>query len=196
MEKKRNLQHTLIVGIGNQGDRYRFTYHNAGLLFLEFLKHRVDTTMRVHSSKLFAYAKLPGYPALVASLAFMNESGDAVRLAARYFKASPGEILIAHDDADLPLGKYRIAFDRGPAGHNGVRSVIRALGTQSFWRFRIGIRKGAANTAGREKAEAFVLRAMGERDRLALQAAFEKAIKDEPLFERFRIDGEIDEERD
>ena len=199
MEEKRNLKGDerkrtlrMIAGIGNPSEEYRLTYHNAGLLFLSFLEKKISTEnrLRPHSSDVFAYVKKEGFPVLVSSLLFMNESGMAVGRASRFFRVPPEALLVAHDDADLPLGEYQLAFDKGAAGHNGVRSIIEELGTQSFWRLRFGIRKETTEKAGRKKAETFVLKKINKEDISILVDTFRTAVKHESLFEPFRINGE------
>lgn len=197
MEEKRNPRGAkrphkeikMIAGIGNPGEEYRFTYHNAGLLFLSFLEElsSAGAKQKTHSSKTFTYDKKDGLPILVTSLVFMNESGSAIQKAARFFRIPHESLLIVHDDADLPLGEYQLAFDRGSAGHNGIRSVIASLGTQSFWRLRIGIR-GENPERGRQRAEDFVLKKISAEDLSALEYAFRSAIEKEPLLECFRVD--------
>lgn len=76
---------------------------------------------------------------LVAPETFMNKSGEAVKKAQLLFKTKPEKIFVVHDDADIPLGRTKLSFNRDSAGHKGVESVMRALGTKKFWRFRVGI---------------------------------------------------------
>jgi len=97
----------------------------------------------------------------------MNESGKAVKEAVKYFRAKPEEILIIHDDSDIELGKYKISFGRGSAGHQGVESIIKSLGTKNFWRLRIGIRR-----TKRKKAGEFVLKKITPADKLVWERLF------------------------
>ncbi|MFH1162153.1 MAG: aminoacyl-tRNA hydrolase [Candidatus Jorgensenbacteria bacterium] len=83
---------------------------------------------------------------------FMNESGAAAAEALRYFRVKHEEFLLVHDDADLPLGAFRLGFGRGSAGHHGAQSVIATLHTRNFWRLRVGIRPEMSHPRGREKA--------------------------------------------
>ncbi len=105
----------------------------------------------------------------------MNESGSAV---ARPLRTSPSTLLLIHDDSDLPLGSYRLMFGRGAAGHHGVESVIKALGTKEFWRLRVGVRpslpKSAKGDASRLPAGRFVLRPMSKTAETAVRETAEK----------------------
>lgn len=164
----------LIVGLGNPGDTYENTYHNVGILFLETLiekKEEKKLFSRI-PRKNFLRMKKNG-KILIKTETFMNESGKAVKSALRYEKAKPEEMLVAHDDNDLPLGTFKIDFDRGPAGHNGVLSLITALKTKKFWRLRIGIQKTVPH--GRKKAGEFVLSKISPADKKIIQKTCENA---------------------
>jgi len=147
----------VIVGLGNPGSEYEYTYHNLGMLFLRGLQTNFAASFKNHTSKIFRYAKIKSR-IFVEPLTFMNESGSAVQTALHYFKETPQHLLLVHDDSDLVLGSYKIDFGRGAAGHKGVGSVINALGTKNFFRLRIGIRPLASEGKKREKASEFVLR--------------------------------------
>jgi PTH1 family peptidyl-tRNA hydrolase len=139
MEFNSNIK--LLVGLGNPGQKYANTYHNAGFLALDYLvKQTKLNNWRVLKSKNFACQEINNLK-LVKPLAFMNESGKAVSQALKFFRLSPEEMLVVHDDSDLNLGDFKLSFDRGSAGHHGVESIIRTLKTKSFWRFRVGIRR-------------------------------------------------------
>ena len=91
---------------------------------------------------------------------FMNESGQAVAPLVRYFDAEPDELLVLHDDIDLPFGKIRLQFGRGSGGNNGARSVIHSLGTKEFWRLKCGV----GRPPGRMDPARFVLRRFTSKD--------------------------------
>lgn len=111
-----------LVPLGNPGEKYTHTRHNAGRIVLEMIKEDVE--------------KIEGCEIFVHDL-FMNESGRAI---SEYFRYHEGrELVIIYDDKDLAYGKFRISHDRGDGGHNGVKSVIESLGTKEFIRIRIGI---------------------------------------------------------
>jgi PTH1 family peptidyl-tRNA hydrolase len=168
-----------IIGIGNPGQEYENTYHNAGILAVSHLAKEYGTdeqnaTWQTYK-KLFAYIK-EGDAVFVRSLLYMNESGRAVREAARLFGADPKDIMIAHDDSDLPIGSFKIVTGGGSAGHNGVQSIIDHLGSPEFSRIRIGIRHDAGPT--RKKAIEFVLSPIRKEDREKLDEVFAEASKE------------------
>ncbi len=111
----------------------------------------------------------------------MNENGKAAKLAMKSFGAMANSLLVIHDDSDLEIGKYKISFGRGSAGHNGVKSVIESIGVKDFWRLRIGVRKTEKIQAGlyaearRAKAGEFVLKKITEASKKTLASAFKKA---------------------
>ncbi len=155
----------LIVGLGNPGEEYRATYHNAGALFAAFAEEAGGAAQSRKKGTLYAASRI-GARWIATPRTFMNESGRAVRAALVAHNTRPEKLLVAHDDSDLPLGEYRLAFGRGAAGHRGVASVITTLGTNQFWRLRIGIRKRPG------KAGSFVLRPMSTADRETLYSVF------------------------
>ncbi len=158
------MRYKLIVGLGNPGKEYVNTYHNAGFIALNFLTG--DGRYKKHG--LFEYVK-SGVVVFVKPLTYMNESGAAVSQALRFFKKEAGDLLIIHDDTDIPLGERRLSCNRGSAGHNGVKSIIESLGTKEFCRLRIGIRLPEHNG----KAGEVVLRKIRRSERVVI----EKAIK-------------------
>ena len=119
--------------------------------------------------KLFRYADHDAM-ILVTPLTFMNESGVPVREAARKFNIPPKNIILFHDDSDLPLGAWKISRGRGAAGHHGVESAVAALGANDFMRIRIGIRP--ADERVRKKAEEFVLRRITKTAAATLKKTF------------------------
>lgn len=164
----------IIIGLGNPGVLYRETYHNAGILALEHFAGSENNDWRKAAS--FAFIKTAGF-IFVKPLVFMNESGMAAAAALKYFKIKPDETLVIHDDSDIALGSYKISFDRGAAGHKGVESIIKTIGSKKFWRLRVGIRKHEAKNAEhvarkRLKASAFVLRKITKEDKKLLYSVF------------------------
>lgn len=154
----------LIVGIGNPGEKYEFTHHNTGLLFISFINenNKERLNFKTYKSGEFSYAKL-GDIFIAHSLAFMNNSGGAIFGIMKFLNVKPKEVLIVHDDSDILLGKYKICFGRGAAGHRGISSIIERIGTKSFWRLRIGIRKTVLGEV--KKAGSFVLKKISRDDR-------------------------------
>jgi PTH1 family peptidyl-tRNA hydrolase len=157
----------LVVGLGNPGTRYRHTAHNAGRAVTLMLANIPETEFR--TSQWFCAHR--GSPfTFVLPETFMNESGIAVKAALHAFRAKPSACLVIHDDSDLPLGTFRIQYGRGAAGHHGVESVIRMLGTKDFWRLRLGVQPTPLK---RERADAFVLKPMSRKTREILAATAE-----------------------
>ena len=163
----------LIAGLGNPGDEYENTYHNIGVLTLEYLirKSLLDTKKMKPIRNSFEYIKA-GAVAWVRSLKYMNKSGKAIAAAARFFDVKPEEIMILHDDSDLHIGEVKFTFDRGSAGHRGVQSIIDQFGTKKFFRTRIGIRPERKNQERRKKASELVLGNIAPEDRKKLIAVF------------------------
>jgi PTH1 family peptidyl-tRNA hydrolase len=164
----------LIIGLGNPGKEYEKTYHNVGILFIEN-KIPPNSKFQIPNSKNFEHLKT-NILILVKPKTFMNESGKAVKEAIKYFKVKPEELLIVHDDSDIELGKYKISFGRGSAGHKGVQSIIDALGAKNFWRLRIGIGKAESERrqAMEKKAGEFVLKKITKEDLKILEKVFEE----------------------
>jgi len=133
----------LIVGLGNPGDAYRGTRHNAGADFVSALARRHGAVL-ADESKFFGEtgrASVAGHDLrLLIPTTWMNRSGKAVAALASFYKIPPADILIAHDELDIPAGCARFKRGGGHGGHNGLRNIIPALGNDSdFYRLRIGI---------------------------------------------------------
>ncbi|MBP9751568.1 MAG: aminoacyl-tRNA hydrolase [Candidatus Moranbacteria bacterium] len=133
----------IIIGLGNPGKEYGETRHNAGFLFLDMLKDSWGFPEFVPEKKfaglVSAGMKDDKKTLLVKPVTFMNHSGEAVVALANFFKLTPADITVVHDDLDLPFGTWKIAAGSGAAGHNGVTDIIERLGTKEFRRIRIGI---------------------------------------------------------
>lgn len=131
----------LIVGLGNPGDEYELTRHNAGFMFIDYLVSRDlkigSTEKKFKQSFIYAFDE---NTLLLKPQTFMNNSGQAIKEAVKWFDISIEKgLVIVHDDLDIPLGKYKYHFARSPKDHNGVKSVEDHLGTKQFYRLRIGI---------------------------------------------------------
>ncbi len=157
-----NFRYKLLIGLGNPGPDYTKTYHNAGSFFIDLL----SDGKKFKKADGFVYLKTGGV-ILVKPLSFMNESGHSVKKAFEYFKVTPAEALIIHDDSDLSMGEFRFAANRGTAGHNGVKSIMDVCKTNDINRLRLGVRRDTPG--GRLKAGDFVLKIMGKKDMAALQ---------------------------
>jgi len=141
----------LIVGLGNPGAKYEKTRHNLGFMVIEqFLKNfePVSKTQWENSARFKSdISQIEWQPKhgvlekviLVKPKTYMNNSGLAVNLLTTYYKILPTDVWVVHDDIDLPLGSMKIRFGGASAGHHGVESIMEKLGTDKFWRFRLGI---------------------------------------------------------
>ena len=132
----------LIAGLGNPGPRYAGTRHNAGFAFLERLASREHLTLKPESrfhGETATVQRREGDVRLLKPLTFMNESGRAVQALAAYYRIPAEQVLVVHDDLDLPPGDIRLKASGGHGGHNGLRSIIGALNTPAFLRLRVGI---------------------------------------------------------
>ena len=130
----------LVAGLGNPGREYERTRHNLGWLVLDELARRHQGSWRSKFSGSLAEVRLDGLRlALLKPETYMNESGRAVSAAARFFKVEPERLLVVHDDVDLEPGRLQARAGGGLAGHNGLRSLAKDLGTQDFERLRIGV---------------------------------------------------------
>lgn len=138
----------LIVGLANPGPEYHETRHNAGEWFIEALCELDRVKMRPESKFHGIQGQLKLHDQtcyLLIPTTYMNLSGQAVRALSSYLKITPAEILVAHDEVDIPVGTIKLKFDGGDGGHNGLKDIIRHLGTKQFYRLRIGVsrpRKG------------------------------------------------------
>ncbi len=131
----------LVAGLGNPGDQYEHTRHNAGFQVIDALSQRGGFPVRrLKFHALTQTALIGGQGVLVMKpLTYMNLSGQAVGEAARFYKLPPHQVLIISDDVDLPLGKLRIRKGGSAGGHNGLKSVIQHLGTDQFPRLKVGV---------------------------------------------------------
>jgi PTH1 family peptidyl-tRNA hydrolase len=131
----------LIVGLGNPGPRYEHTRHNAGFWFVDLLADRAGGRFALDSKVQGELARIVlcgDELRLLKPQTFMNLSGQSAGAVARFFKLAPEQVLVAHDELDLPPGTARLKRGGGHGGHNGLRDLIRHIGAD-FWRLRIGI---------------------------------------------------------
>ena len=168
----------LIVGLGNPGQQYRFTRHNAGAMFLETLCDDFHGELRPES-KFFGLADritIAGHDVrLLFPTTFMNNSGQAVSAMARYYDIATEDILVGYDELDLPVDTVRLKSGGGHGGHNGVRDIAKALGSNEFQRLRIGIGRPTG------KGIDYVLGVPSKQDADALQQNIDDAIRILPL---------------
>lgn len=128
----------LIVGLGNPGGEYEATRHNAGFWFVDRLARELKIPLAAQG-KFFGRVGRLGELWLLQPTTFMNRSGQAVAALARFYKITPGEILVVHDELDLPPGGIRLKQGGGNGGHNGLKDIQAQLSTPDFWRLRLGI---------------------------------------------------------
>ena len=173
----------LIVGLGNPGKRYEKTRHNIGFLVLDALvkKEAVNNPSiswklsKKHNAEIAEIPYKNNKVLLAKPMTYMNDSGQSVNLLLQYFKIPKKNLLVVHDEKDLPLGTNKVQTDRGAAGHNGITSIMQHIGTQKFTRIRIGIasknEKKMANTAQ------FVLGKFGLFEKKLVQESIEGSIQ-------------------
>lgn len=160
----------LIVGLGNPGAEYARTRHNAGWWFVDALaaQHAASWRTERRRNLIVSQIRAPhGELWLIKPIAFMNRSGTPVADFAAFYRIPPGEILIAHDEIDLPPGIARLKYGGGHGGHNGLRDVIAHLGAD-FWRLRFGV--------GHPGDKELVIDAVLDRPTLEEQPAIDAAL--------------------
>jgi PTH1 family peptidyl-tRNA hydrolase len=165
----------LIVGLGNPGREYENTRHNAGFWWL-------DEFARMHNLSFRSEAKFHGQAArgqlhgheifLLKPQTFMNVSGRAVGALAQFYKIAPAEILVVHDELDLPPGSAKLKLGGGHGGHNGLKDIIAHLGTKDFWRLRLGI----GHPGERSEVVNFVLNDPRREERALIDEAMQRAL--------------------
>ncbi|MFI1463048.1 aminoacyl-tRNA hydrolase [Nocardia carnea] len=164
----------LVVGLGNPGPEYERTRHNVGFLVADSLAERIGGRFTVHkkSGTDLLQARLDGRQILVAKpRSYMNLSGRPVAALARFFSVPPTEVIVVHDELDLPFGAVRLKRGGGEGGHNGLRSISGALTTKDYLRTRIGI----GRPPGRQDPADFVLKPFASAERKELPVVVEQA---------------------
>jgi peptidyl-tRNA hydrolase, PTH1 family len=130
----------LVAGLGNPGREYERTRHNAGWMVMDELATRHGGSFRSKFSGQLSETRLDDLKlALLKPETYMNVSGQSIGAARKFFKVDPADVLVVHDDVDLEPGRLQAKFGGGLAGHNGLRSIAQALGTNDFLRLRIGV---------------------------------------------------------
>lgn len=163
----------LVVGLGNPGPEYADTRHNAGFWFVERLADALKIPL-TPSPRFFGLTGRVGDRWFLLPTTFMNASGKAVAALARFYKIAPEEILVAHDDLDLPPGDLRFKQGGGNGGHNGLKDIEAHLGTPTFWRLRFGI--GHPRVQGlRQSVVDFVLGRPRAEEANAIRQAIDRA---------------------
>ncbi len=177
----------MLVGLGNPGTEYEGTRHNAGFWWVDEAA-RVLGARLVHDRAyhgLVARVNRPGGPVwLIEPQTYMNLSGKSVAPLARFFKIEPSQILVVHDELDLPPGQMKIKQGGGAAGHNGLKDIHAQLGTTDFWRLRIGI----GHPGDRSEVANWVLRKPAPEQREAILKCIAQSIEALPLL----LDGPME----
>lgn len=170
----------LIVGLRNPGSAYERTRHNAGGWFLQSAAQRYDLSFKVNKKLQGEVAEISlnnarGYALLPTT--FMNHSGQSVRALSDFYRIKPNEILVAHDEMDLPVGRAKLKTGGGHGGHNGLRDIIAHLGTTEFHRLRIGI----GHPGHRDMVLDYVLGKPSQHDKAQITEAISRAVEVLPL---------------
>lgn len=164
----------LIVGLGNPGREYEDTRHNVGFWWVDELAraHKLNFNAETKFHGLTARGNLHGHELwLLKPQTFMNISGRAVGALAQFYKILPAEILVVHDELDLPPGSAKLKTGGGHGGHNGLKDIIAHLGSKDFWRLRIGI----GHPGERAEVSNFVLNNPRREERELIDTAMDKA---------------------
>lgn len=163
----------IIAGLGNPGKKYDGTKHNTGFMTLDyFLKNNSLTLEREKFAGKYTKQKINGTDVIfLEPQTFMNDSGRSVAQFAHFFKVTSDNIMIIQDDMDMPLGKIRIRANGKSGGHNGIKSIIRDLGTSAFNRLKIGIRH--PDNVSEASVVSWVLSPFNEEQRKLMDLAFE-----------------------
>ncbi|MEW6445027.1 MAG: aminoacyl-tRNA hydrolase [Pseudomonadota bacterium] len=164
----------LIVGLGNPGAEYADTRHNAGFWFVDEIARMTGSTLRpeprFHGQA--ARVTLDGRELwLLAPTTYMNRSGQSVAALARFYKIAPEQILIAHDEIDLPPGQIKLKYAGGHGGHNGLRDIHAHMGTPNYWRLRIGV----GHPGSKDLVVGYVLHAPSKVDREKIDFTLDEA---------------------
>jgi PTH1 family peptidyl-tRNA hydrolase len=165
----------LIAGLGNPGQKYERTRHNAGFWFLDAIDREERLEFRAQRKLHGDVSKQQwrGHPVIALRPdTFMNQSGQAVRAVLDYYSVPADRLLVAYDDLDLPAGTVRLKFAGGHGGHNGLRSIFQHLGHPDFWRLRIGI----GHPGTREAVLPWVLGRARPDDERAIVESIQRAV--------------------
>lgn len=166
----------IIVGLGNPGSEYAKTRHNAGFAALDFLGKSFAAPEFRTDPKFFselASVSIDGKKAMLAKpTTYMNESGKAVRTLLDFYKLEPSALIVIHDDLDIAAGTLRTTESSRAAGNNGVASIIEHLGTQDFFRIRLGIGRPTETTGACMPSHDYVLGRFSDDEFVALEKLF------------------------
>ncbi|HMM55158.1 MAG TPA: aminoacyl-tRNA hydrolase [Candidatus Desulfobacillus sp.] len=170
----------LIVGLGNPGAEYADSRHNAGFWLCQRLADELGAGLR-KEARFHGLAGRAGSGAwLLMPQTFMNRSGQSVAALARFHRIDPADMLVLHDELDLPPGALRLKFGGGLGGHNGLKDIVAHLGSRDFWRLRIGI----GHPGDSRQVVDYVLKKPRAEERALIDAALERALAAWPLLAR------------
>lgn len=170
----------LIVGLGNPGAEYESTRHNAGFWLVDQLA-RGALTRETRYQALAAKTRIANQEVwLLEPQTFMNRSGQSVGAIARFYKINPEEILVVHDELDIPPGAAKLKKGGSSGGHNGLKDITAALGSQEYWRLRIGIGHPRNMNLQQQVAD-FVLHRPRKEEHALIVQAIEKSLDVIPL---------------
>ncbi len=180
----------LIVGLGNPGPEHELQRHNAGFWWVDQIAQREGLDLRPEKGFFGHVARLRGPQGEVWLLepgTYMNRSGQSVGAMARFYKIAPEELLVAHDELDLPPGQVKLKCGGGHAGHNGLRDIAAQLGTPMFWRLRLGI----GHPGNREAVIGFVLGRPQRAELELIEQAMDRALDALPRMLRGELDAAV-----
>lgn len=166
----------LIVGLGNPGDQYCETRHNAGFWFVEEIARQFQVQFRPETKFLGQVCRVQSASMdfwLLKPTTFMNRSGQSIQALAKFYKILPEAILVVHDELDLEPGVVRLKKGGGHGGHNGLRDTIAALGTKDYYRLRLGI----GHPGHRNQVVDYVLKSCSKADRQLIDDAIYDATR-------------------
>lgn len=137
----------LVIGLGNPGREYDKTRHNIGYMFLDYITGNAKFVQNKKFNAMEYEMVINNEKVLfIKPTTFMNLSGEAVAKYANFYKVAPSDILVIQDDLDMDTGKYKLLYNRGDGGHNGIKNIILNLGSRAFLRLKIGISKANIDT--------------------------------------------------
>lgn len=165
----------LLVGLGNPGDKYAATRHNAGFWWIDQLAIQTNSKLALDAKFLGIAGKLNSSTDtwLLKPTTFMNASGKSVAALANYYKILPAQILVIHDELDLPPSTAKLKKGGGHGGHNGLKDIASALGTADFWRLRLGI----GHPGDRNEVINFVLKAPLKDEQTAINQCIDDSMQ-------------------
>lgn len=177
----------LIVGLGNPGREYESTRHNAGFWWVDEFARKNQIAFKSENKfhALAARSMLHGHELhLLKPQTFMNVSGRSVGALAQFYKIEPAQILVVHDELDLPPGSAKLKLGGGHGGHNGLKDIIAHLGSRDFWRLRIGV----GHPGDRAEVVNYVLNAPRKEEQALIEDALQRAQEVAPLI----VEGKLE----